>query len=130
MKPLGFPKNERLCSKKSIEKIFSEGKSCFTYPIKAAYIIKAPTDSESAVQALFVVPKRKFKRAVKRNAIRRRLSEAYRLKKQILHNWCLSNNIQLRVAFIYISSEDVDFDIHEKAIMGIFDQLMSINLNR
>jgi ribonuclease P protein component len=130
MKPLGFPKNERLCSKKSIEKIFSDGKSCFSYPIKAAYIIQAPTDSVASVQALFVVPKRKFKRAVKRNAIRRKLREAYRLNKQILHNWCLANNIQLRVAFIYIASEEVDFGVHEKAIMGIFDQLMSINLDQ
>jgi ribonuclease P protein component len=130
MKPLGFPKKERLCSKKSIEKIFSEGKSIFSYPIKSAYFFEPSKNEEEPVQVLFVVPKRKFKHAVKRNAIRRRMREAYRLKKQFLIDWCLSNNIQLRIAFIYIASEPVDFANHQKAFDNLFNQFVSLKFNQ
>jgi ribonuclease P protein component len=130
MKPLGFPKKERLCSKKSIEKIFSEGKSIFTYPIKSAYFLEPLQNDEEPVQVLFVVPKRKFKHAVKRNALRRKMREAYRLNKQFLIDWCLSNNIQLRIAFIYVASEPIDFSNQQKAFVSIINQFVSLKNNQ
>ena len=116
MKPFGFPKSERLSSKKSIETIFLSGKSVFSFPIKAIFITDDMVGDEAPTQALFVVPKKRFKRAVDRNKIRRKIRENYRLKKHLLNSWCLENNKQIKIAFIYITSEHCDYGVIEKSI--------------
>ncbi len=120
MKPFGFQKSERLCSKKSIDEVFTQGTSVFAYPIKANYTVKTLCEGEPAVQALFVVPKKRFKRAVHRNALRRRMREAYRLNKHSLTQWCQNNNLQLRIAFMYVSSEQINFEQIQNAIVKLF----------
>lgn len=77
-------KAERLKSKKLIERLFEEGSSLKVYPFKLIYL-KTPHRSEFPVQATFSVPKRRFKKAVDRNRIKRLLREAYRLEKQIVY---------------------------------------------
>ena len=71
-------KGERLCSKKLIDTLFGTGGShaMTAFPLKAVYRLidckletSAPeeTVTESNVQVLVSVPKKHFKRAVKRN---------------------------------------------------------------
>ncbi|MDD2550100.1 MAG: ribonuclease P protein component [Bacteroidales bacterium] len=122
-KPYGFPKSERLCSKKSIEQVFASGQSIFTYPIKALFYVSKPSPSTACCQALFVVPKRKFKRAVSRNAIRRKMREAYRLNKQILTQWCLESNVEVKIVFLYVASDLLEFVQIQESIIKIMQQL-------
>ncbi len=75
-----FHKNERLCSKKVIEKLFAEGKSLFVHPLKAVFI-ETSLNTGFPVQVAFAVSKKSFKRAVMRNLLKRRMREAYRLNK-------------------------------------------------
>lgn len=119
----GFPKSDRLCSKISIDQVFASGKNVFAYPIKAIFYFTEPTHGEASCQAMFVVPKRKFKRAVSRNAIRRKMREAYRLNKQILTSWCLDNNIELKLALLYVASDALNFDQIQGSIVKIMKQL-------
>ncbi len=77
-------KAERLKSRKLIERLFEEGSSLKVYPLKLVYL-KTLHTSESPVQAGFSVPKRRFKKAVHRNRIKRLLKEAYRLEKHIVY---------------------------------------------
>ena len=73
-----LPKNEKLCSRTAIDRLFAEGSSFIVYPIRVVYRID---DSESAPPRFFInIPKRNFKRAVKRVYLRRRIREAYRLR--------------------------------------------------
>ena len=76
-----LPKSERLCSQKALQKLFGgERRSVSVYPIRAVY-----ADSEEpGIRIMVSVGKRHFKRAVKRNRVKRQLREAYRLNKQIL----------------------------------------------
>lgn len=127
MKPFGFPKNERLTSKKSIDFIFESGSNVFAYPIKAIYSIETLQPEDIPVQAMFVVPKKKFKRAVDRNAIRRRIREAYRLQKHLLSDWCLQNGKVLRIAFLYISSEQLSYSQIFDATQRVISQLTNLN---
>jgi ribonuclease P protein component len=127
MKPFSFPKSERLCSKKSIDQIFESGKNVFNYPIKAIYTISPPDEGDIPCQVLFVVPKKKFKRAVHRNAIRRKVREAYRLNKQTLIDWCLINKKVLRITFIFIASEEVNYNIITETINRIFELIQEHN---
>lgn len=106
MKNFAFPKKEKLTSKKAIEKLFLEGKSIFQHPLKALYIIDIPDETErTAVKVLFIVPKRKFKHAVDRNILRRRLRESYRLSKHPLFNLMNDKQWQMNIAFLYSSDE-------------------------
>ena len=73
-------KQERLKSRKLIEKLFKEGKSIKKFPLRLVYLQTEHT-SPSPVQASFSVPKRNFKKAVDRNRIKRLLREAYRLER-------------------------------------------------
>ncbi|MGY0407484.1 MAG: ribonuclease P protein component [Polaribacter sp.] len=78
-------KEERLKSRKLIEKLYQEGNSIKAFPLRMLYVQTAHT-SEFPVQMGVSVAKRNFKRAVDRNRIKRLLREAYRLQKQIVYN--------------------------------------------
>ena len=83
-------KNERVCGRKQVERLFCEGNSCSlsAFPVRMVYIYspKAEVDNSEGVAAkiLVSVSKRKFKRAVKRNRVKRQLREAYRKNKYLL----------------------------------------------
>lgn len=95
-------KEERLSSKKVIDQLFAEGKSFISFPVKVVFLpTKLPANFP--VQAGFSVSKKIFKRAVKRNRIKRLLRETYRLNKHILYNQLEGR--QLAVFFIFIGKE-------------------------
>lgn len=108
-----FHKNERLCSKKVIDKLFAEGKSVFVYPVKIVYL-ETTLPVKNHVQAGFTVGKRNFKRAVKRNLIKRLMREAYRLNKQKFYDQI--GEKQIAVFFIFTGKEISDYKQIETAI--------------
>ena len=75
-----FKKEERLCNIKLIEKLYHTGSSFLVYPFRIIWL-SSETNSEFPVQVLISVPKKKFKRAVDRNLLKRRIREIYRLHK-------------------------------------------------
>ena len=77
-------KQERLKSKKLIEKLFDEGNSIKKFPVRLVYL-QVKHDSPFPVQASFSVPKRNFKKAVDRNRIKRLYREAYRIEKESIY---------------------------------------------
>ncbi len=91
-----FPQNEKLKSQKLIEKMFAEGNTVSKFPIRLVFL---PTtfNNEVKVQAGFSVPKRKFKKAVDRNHIKRLIREAYRLNKGDFFN-----NLPTSYAFMFL----------------------------
>lgn len=78
-------KEERLKSRKLIGKLYAEGKSIKTFPLRMVYMQTEHT-SQFPVQVGVSVPKRNFKRAVDRNRIKRLLRESYRLQKNIVYS--------------------------------------------
>lgn len=106
-------KSEILRHKKVIRELFERGSSFSIYPIKIIFEIKP----EGQHQVLFSVPKKKFKKAVERNKIRRRLREAYRLNKHILD---VNDKAKLNIAYIYISEQILPFEyLQEKMIESL-----------
>ena len=96
-----FPKNEKLKSKKLIDKLFVEGKSVSSYPVKLIYL-KTELPSEAPIQAGVTVPKKNFKSAVKRNRIKRLLRESYRLNKALVFN---NSEGTFAFLFLYLGKE-------------------------
>lgn len=88
-----LPQSERINSKKQIDRLFRGGgsKAMTAAPLRMVYMTDTrQADSPSAnahqpmAQMMVSVPKRYFKRAVKRNYVKRQVREAYRLNKHIL----------------------------------------------
>lgn len=76
---------ERLKSKKLIEKLYEEGKSIKVFPLRMVYTQTEHT-SKFPVQVGVSVPKRNFKSAVDRNRIKRLLRETYRKEKHTVYD--------------------------------------------
>lgn len=114
---LRFPKSEKLKSAKTIERLFKEGKSITSFPLKMIFI---ENDSLTTTQAAFAVPKRNFKTAVTRNRIKRQIRESYRLHKQLLTT---NNGKSFSLLFLYISKEIPQYIQFEKAIPELLKKL-------
>ena len=93
-----LPKEERLCSRKALEELFGGGhQSVSAFPIRAVFM----PNELGIVRVMVSVSKRYFKRAVKRNRIKRQLREAYRLQKELLQP--LDGGLD--IAFLWTSDE-------------------------
>lgn len=108
MSQFQFPKTERLKSRKSIAELFDSGKSIYIYPVKILFIPQQEgNEQRPSVKCGVSVAKRKHKKAVKRNLLKRRLREAYRLNKKEIHDIARAKNIALNIFIIYIA-EDIE----------------------
>jgi len=99
-------KQERLKSKKLIEKLYAEGDSVKTFPLRLMYVQTAHT-SEFPCQVGVSVAKRNYKLAVDRNRLKRLMRETYRLQKQIVYN-----NLDKPYVFMisYIGREEIKYE--------------------
>lgn len=98
-----FSKAERLCSKKLIERLFGgEGKSFPAFPLRVVYMPLTEEEMAAHVSILVSVPKKRFKRAVKRNRVKRQVREAYRRNKHILTEALAAQEGAPRIALAFI----------------------------
>ena len=95
-----LPRTERLRSLGAVRRLFESGESGFIYPFR--YVWFAEPDLVQSVEVLFSVPKKFHKRANRRNLLRRRTKEAYRLQKNLLR---ADAPVNLDLALIYSSKE-------------------------
>ncbi len=81
-----FGKREHLCKHTLIGELFEGNAHMVTaWPLKMVYLlVDKQSDRDVPVQLLISVSKRSFKRAVKRNRVKRQIREAYRANKQQL----------------------------------------------
>ena len=101
-------KAERLCSKKLIERLLEGGNKSFpAFPLRVVYMYLNPDEAEADVSILISVPKKRFKRAVKRNFVKRQIREAYRRHKYILLDTLQAqgNSQKMVLAFIWLDGK-------------------------
>ena len=77
-----LPKKERLCGKKGIEKLLAKGRYGNVPGLR--FCCLSGNGSENS-RIMVSVPKKLFKRAVKRNLLKRRMRESYRRLKHELN---------------------------------------------
>ncbi len=94
-----LPKSERLCGKTAIAGLMDRGKAGTAGCLRYKFL---PLEQADASRILVSVPKRSFKRAVRRNLLKRRIRESYRLQKQLLPS-------PVDVMFIYLPREVLPF---------------------
>ncbi|MCF8304286.1 MAG: ribonuclease P protein component [Bacteroidales bacterium] len=123
MQPQTFKKQERLSNRKIIDELFSKGKGFIVSPLRVKYVERAlPT--EHPAQVLIAVSKRKHKKAYKRNAVKRRLREAYRKNKHILYDYLEQNNRQCALLILYRADELLSYQEIEAKIIVILKRLV------
>lgn len=115
-------KAERLKRRKIIQALFRDGRSAFGYPIRIQWL-QIERDGAFPARAAFSVPRKKFKRAVDRNLLKRRMREAYRLNKHLLYDIPLSDKEQLALMLIYTPEEILPFDSIQKGVVKALGKL-------
>lgn len=113
-----LPRAERLRTLGAIRRLFESGESGFVYPFR--YVWFAEADDRMSAEVLFSVPKKFHKRANRRNLLRRRTKEAYRLQKQIVRNGATVN---LDLALIYSSKEVLPYKVIANAVRKILEHV-------
>ncbi len=93
-----FSKAERLSREKDIQELFQKGSSFYLFPFKVLFL--SSPEFPTTNQVLISVSKRNFKTAVSRNAVKRRIREAYRLNKALL-----TPVTSLRIGLVYSHKE-------------------------
>lgn len=114
-----LPRTERLRSLGAVRRLFESGESGFVYPFR--YVWFAEPDLVQSVEVLFSVPKKFHKRANRRNLLRRRTKEAYRLQKNQLR---ADAPVNLDLALIYSSKEVVSYKTIAHAVRRILESVV------
>lgn len=120
-KPYALAKSERLSSLTAVRRLFKDGASGFVYPFRYMYITDESTTP--SVEVLFSVPKRYHKRANKRNTLRRRMKEAYRLNKASLTECATQRGVDMDIALVYSAKEVLPYKTIENAICKILAEV-------
>lgn len=121
-KPNGLAQSERLSSLAAVRRLFQDGVSGFVYPFRYTVIVEKSTSP--TVEVLFSVPKRNHKRANKRNLLRRRTKEAYRLNKSSLWSVTTERGVAVDIALVYSSKEVLPYKTIENAVRRIIDEVV------
>lgn len=102
-----FGKEYKLCRKKLIDLLFSEGKAVKKFPFLLHYrIVDEPL--EKPFQVVIAAPKRIFRSAVKRNRIKRVMKEVFRHEKHALEEFLTQERKYLTLFLVYTSSEELN----------------------
>ena len=112
-----FPKQNKLCGQLRIAQLYKEGKRFTAWPLRVTY---QPAEKET--QVLVWASKSLFKRAVKRNHLRRLLREAYRLHQNILEEQ------HYLIAFNYMDKDEQPFAVIEKAMCKALKRIKGLEL--
>ena len=83
---------------------------------------KKREEGEEPVQILVSVSKRHFKRAVKRNRVKRQIREAYRHHKQILVDK-VPQGTALAIAFIWLADELLDSRQVDRSVKRLLEKV-------
>lgn len=115
-----FSKNERLCSKTLIERLYTSDCKTLTYPLSVRWMFVENGQLPSRLQVLIVAPKKRLHHAVDRNRTKRILRECYRTRKGQLTDRLESSNRSAILSINYIDSKVPDF----KRMQITFDHLV------
>ena len=116
-KDFTYSKLEKLKSRKTIDLLFSEGKSVSKYPLRLVY---APTEGANEKVVFGVsVSKKYFKNASDRNYLKRVLRECYRLNKHLLHD---NTDQPYAFMFFYQTNELLTYQEIEEKTIQLFEK--------
>lgn len=116
-----LPKSERLCGKTSIGTLLAKGKHGNVPGLRFLYMTNTGTDTD---RIMVSVPKKMFKRAVKRNLLKRRIRESWRRQK---HSLTVKGGAD--ILFIYPSKEIMSYEQIYACVGQIVEKINATQAN-
>ena len=120
-----FPLKEHLKSKSVIEQLYAKGASVTAYPLRAVFIEQAQEVQEPVAAILINVAKKRFRHAVDRNLIKRRIREAYRTSKHPFVEALENNGKKMAVAIIYIDNKHNSTAFIRKKMTRLLESILT-----
>lgn len=123
-------KEERLHLKRDVDALFASGTAFIAYPLRVILHTRPCAEDEQAGAAILaVVAKRYFKRANKRNRIKRLIRESYRQHKHPLLDYARTHQLRIHLGCLSVAKELPSYREVErgmlKAIARTIEQLSS-----
>ena len=118
-----FSKEERLCSRQLIERLYNEGHRLMAFPYSVQWMVVS--ELPTSCQVLIVAPKRKFHHAVDRNRVRRLTRECYRQLKPQLYSILQERGMHITLALVYIHNELLSYDKVFQKMGKLMEQLIN-----
>ena len=125
MKRNTFPLKEHLKSKKVIEQVYANGASVTLFPLRAVFIEQPQEVQEPTAAILINVAKKRFRHAVDRNLIKRRIREAYRTSKHPFIEALQNNGKKMAVAIIYIDNKHNSTAFIRKKMVKLLENILA-----
>lgn len=127
---LKFKKAERIYKKDDFKKLFQEGEQFLIHPYKVVYYFKEESENKNPdfpLQFAVSIPKKRFKRAVDRNLLKRRTKEAFRLHRNTLKHQLQKELQGLNILLVYCDTDILDYRLIEDKIILILQRLQGIH---
>lgn len=121
-----FKKSERLCKRTDIEFLLNKGQSFNRFPLRVTYV-KQTVTTPIALRIAISVPKRRIRKAVDRNRIKRLIREAFRLQKKELTLFLTEKKLSIDVLFVYTGDLNITFTLIQGKIMLILQRLKQVH---
>lgn len=118
-----FHKSERLCSQKTIGRLFEEGHVFYCTFFKIVWCFTS-SDQGSPAKVAISVSKKGFRLAVTRNLIRRRIKESYRKNKFKLYDFLATSGSKVVFIIIYRDGAIQDYPSIERSVKEMLDKLV------
>lgn len=116
-----FSKEERLCSRTLIDRLYNEGHRMMAFPYSVMWL--SEPSLQVPCQVMIVAPKRRFHHAVDRNRIKRLTRECYRHLKPALYSTLQENNMHITLALVYVHNEILPYQKLEQKMDKLMAQL-------
>ena len=115
-------KDEKLCSRTAVNRLFDEGRSLMAFPLRAAYRLRPR--GEHPVQFLISIPKKRIRKAVNRVLLRRRTREAYRLNRgELLLGPLESTGWGVDIAFVYLDTTPAPYEVINEKMTQLLNRI-------
>lgn len=124
MKRNTFPLKEHLKSKSIIDSLYANGESATAFPLRAVFL-EQPATQEPTAAILVNVAKRRFRHAVDRNLLKRRMREAYRTGKHGFIETLESNGKKMAVAIMYIDNKPSSTEYLKRRMEKLLNAILS-----
>lgn len=119
-----FGKAYKLCSRKTIDHLFKEGKQLRAFPL-SVYYLEIENVEKVPFQVVISAPKRQFKRAHDRNYVKRLIKEVLRKEKQPLEDLLMASGKQLALFIVYTNKEIMSYSELEKCAKKMIGKLLA-----
>ena len=123
MSDFKFEKKEHLKSHKTITELFKSGDSFGMYPLRAVWKTAEQTEVNCPLQRSISVPKKRFRRAVARNRLRRQVREAFRLNKAAFIRNAPAGHAPIALMVLYTGVEALPYSTIQEAMARLLKRL-------